>query len=113
MHNTSQYRNTSAACCTAVFATLREKIASEVSGSAMLADLLEKLNGMQEACARPHDFKIRFDVFVARAADYSGIVQPFLPELVRLLPKDSQQQASSESSPIEAHEEPELTWNVA
>ena len=67
MHITSQYRPTSATCCTAVFACLRDKITSEVSGSAMLADLLEKLNGMQEACARPADFKDRFDEFVARA----------------------------------------------
>ncbi len=113
MHLTTQDRPVTTTTCTAVFAPLRERIAREVSGSAMLADLLEKLNGMQEACARPHDFKIRFDVFVARAADYSGIVQPFLPELVRLLPKDAQQKASSEHSLIETHGEPELTWDVA
>ena len=113
MHNTFQHRNTSATCCTAVFATLREEIACEVSGSAMLADLLEKLNGMQEACARPADFKIRFDIFVARAADYRDVVQPFLPELVRLLPKDAQQKASSEHSLIEPHGKPQLTRDVA
>jgi len=89
MHITTQNRPVST--CTAVFTPLRERIAREVSGSAMLADLLEKLNGMQEACARPAAFKIRFDVFVARAADHADIVQPFLPELVRFLPKDDQQ----------------------
>ena len=49
MHITSQDRTTSATACSAAFAPLREQIAREVSGSAMLADLLEKLNGMQEA----------------------------------------------------------------
>jgi hypothetical protein len=43
----------------AVFASLRAKLADEVSSSAMLADLLEKLNGMQEAQARPADFTKR------------------------------------------------------
>jgi hypothetical protein len=109
MHATTQNRPV----CTAVFATLREKIACEVSGSAMLADLLEKLNGMQEACARPADFKIHFEVFVTRAADYSGVVQPFLPELVRLLPQDVQQKVLSEHCPIETSAEPDLSWRVA
>jgi len=95
MHITSQNRTTNATTCTAAFATLREKIAREVSGSAMLADLLEKLNGMQEACARPVDFKIHFEVFVARAADHADIVQPFLPELIRFLPKDVQEKVLS------------------
>src|SRR5271168_2787972 len=104
MYINSQYRTTSAACCTAVFASLRDKIASEVSGSAMLADLLEKLNGMQEACARPTDFKDRFDEFVVRAADHSDIVQPFLPELIKFLPKDAQQPASFETRLIETRE---------
>ncbi len=112
MHTTTQNRPVSTTC-TAVFATLREKIACEVSGSAMLADLLEKLNGMQEACARPADFKIHFDEFVARAADYSEIVQPFLPELVELLPKDAQQKASFEYRLVETRDESDLTWDVA
>lgn len=86
MHITSQDRITSTTVCSAAFAPLREGIAREVSGSAMLADLLEKLNGMQEACARPADFKKRFDEFVVRAADHLDIIQPFLPKLVRLLP---------------------------
>ena len=113
MHITSQYRPTNATCCTAVFASLRDKIASEVSGSAMLADLLEKLNGMQEACARPADFKDRFDEFVARAADHSDIVQPFLPELVKFLPTDAQQRAPFETRLIETREETDLTLDVA
>jgi hypothetical protein len=54
----------------AVFASLSAKLAGEVGSSAMLADLLEKLNGMQEAQARPADFRERFDAFVARADEY-------------------------------------------
>jgi sulfur carrier protein ThiS len=86
MHITSKHRNTSATACGAAFVPLREEIAREVSGSAMLADLLEKLNGMQEACARPADFKKRFDEFIVRSADHLDIVQPFLPKLGRFLP---------------------------
>jgi hypothetical protein len=72
--------------CDAVFASLRAKLAGEVEGSAMLADLLQKLNGMQEAQARPADFKERFDVFVARAEEYLEVVRPFIPALVQFLP---------------------------
>jgi hypothetical protein len=70
----------------AVFASLRAKLAGEVESSAMLADLLQKLNGMQEAQARPADFKERFDVFVARAKEYLEVVRPFIPALVQFLP---------------------------
>ena len=70
----------------AVFASLRAKLAGEVESSAMLADLLQKLNGMQEAQARPADFKEGFDVFVARAEEYLGVVRPFIPALVQFLP---------------------------
>ena len=70
----------------AVFASLRAKLAGEVESSAMLADLLQKLNGMQEAQARPADFKERFDVFVARSEEYLEVVRPFIPALVQFLP---------------------------
>jgi hypothetical protein len=70
----------------AVFASLRAKLAGEVESSAMLVDLLQKLNGMQEAQARPGDFKERFDVFVARAEEYPEVVRPFIPALVQFLP---------------------------
>jgi len=112
MHNTTHDRPVSTTC-TAVFAPLRERIVREVSGSAMLADLLEKLNGMQEACERPADFKIHFDEFVARATDYCDVVQPFLPELMRLLPIDSKQQVPCQPRLTETHGEPDLTWDVA
>ena len=70
----------------AVFASLRAKLAGEVESSAMLADLLPKLNGMQEAQARPADFKERFDVFVASAEEYLEVLRPFIPALVQFLP---------------------------
>jgi hypothetical protein len=41
---------------------------------------------MQEAQARPADFKERFDVFVARAEEYLEVVRPFIPALVQFLP---------------------------
>lgn len=69
-----------------VFSALRAKLADEVSGSAMLAELLGKLNQMQECCDRPYEFQQRFDEFVARASDYTDIVRPFFPMLVRFLP---------------------------
>ena len=70
----------------AVFASLRATLAGEVESSAMLADLLQKLNGMQEAQGRPADFKERFDMFVARAEEYLEVVRPFIPALVQFLP---------------------------
>jgi hypothetical protein len=86
MQINSSDRNTNATACSAAFTSLREKLAREVSGSAMLSELLEKLNGMQETCARPADFKVRFDEFVARAAEHRDLVWPFLPQLMRFLP---------------------------
>jgi hypothetical protein len=95
----------------AVFASLREKLAREVSGSAMLADLLEKLNKMAEAHTRPGEFKERFDEFVARAAEHPDLVQPFLPQLVCFLPECTEH--PFESRIIEHHSESELRWDVA
>lgn len=69
----------------AVFASLRAKLVREVESSAMLADLLQKLNGMREAQARPADFKEQFDAFVARAEEYLEVVRPFTPALVQFL----------------------------
>ena len=54
-----------------LFAALRAKLKSEVSGSAMLTDLLQKVNGMQEVSACPAEFKSKFDEFVGRAEEYS------------------------------------------
>ena len=96
----------------AVFASLRAKLSREVSSNAMLADLLEKLNRMQEAQARPADFKVQFDAFVARADEYLDIVQPFFPILVRLLPPQKEPHASAEPRIIEGSE-PDLTSEVA
>ena len=70
----------------AVFASLRARLTGEVESSAMLADLLQKLNGMQEAQARPADFKERFDVFLARAEEYLEVLRPLIPALVQFLP---------------------------
>jgi hypothetical protein len=102
-------RNTTA--CSAAFTSLREKLAREVSGSAMLSELLEKLNGMQEACARPEDFKVRFDEFVARATEHLDIVRPFLPQLVRFLPTYAEPQAP-EPQPLATRAESDRAWEV-
>ena len=94
-----------AACYDAVFASLRAKLAGEVSSSAMLADLLEKLNGMQEAQARPADFMKRFDAFVARADEHLDVVRPFFPVLVQFLPAHKESLAATEPRGIEAASE--------
>jgi hypothetical protein len=73
-------------CPDAVFAALRAKLAREVSGSAMLADLLEKVNRMQEVHASPAEFQGRFNEFVGRAEEYSTAIRPFFPDLVGFLP---------------------------
>src|SRR5277367_5421781 len=59
----------------ALFSALRSKLAREVCGSAMLADLLEKVNGMEESQNRPAEFKGKFDEFVGRAEEYSTAIR--------------------------------------
>ena len=96
----------------AVFASLRAKLAGEVSSSAMLADLLEKLNGMQEAQARPADFTKLFDAFVARADEHLDVVRPFFPVLVQFLPAHKESLAAAEPRRFEAASESDLTSEV-
>ena len=69
-----------------LFAALRSKLKSEVTGSAMLSDLLQKVNGMQEVYTCPTEFKGKFDEFVGRAEEYSTAIRPFYPDLVGFLP---------------------------
>ncbi|HZD47161.1 MAG TPA: hypothetical protein VE178_00325, partial [Silvibacterium sp.] len=61
------------------------------------------------ACARPADFKLRFDEFIARAAEHLDIVQPFVPQLVRFLPAYAEPPAS-EPQPFAAHTWSDLAW---
>jgi hypothetical protein len=72
-----------------VFSTLRETLAQEVSSSALLAELLERVNRMQSAQATPERFKEHFDTFVPRVEEYIEVVRPFFPVLVDFLPFDS------------------------
>jgi hypothetical protein len=113
MNTISHDRNPGATACNAVFASLRTTLAREVSGSAMLGELLEKLNRMQEACGRPEDFALRFEEFVARAVDYREVVRPFFPELVRFLPIYQEHQISAEPRVSELHIDSDLAWEVA
>jgi hypothetical protein len=94
-----------------VFGSLRAKLAHEVSGSAILAELLGKVNQMQECCEKPHEFQQRFDEFVARAADHLHVVRPFFPMLAQFLPL---QRAAKLSEPLSfTATEPELSGEVA
>jgi hypothetical protein len=87
MNNNFPDQNTISTSHHALFTALRAELAHEVSGSsAMLADLLERVSGMQEAHARPAEFKDRFDEFVGRAQEHIGVVRPFFPALVGFLP---------------------------
>ena len=63
----------------AIFASLRAKLCREVSGSAMLLALLQRVNSMQESHTEPEAFKASFDDFVARADDHISVVRPFFP----------------------------------
>jgi hypothetical protein len=69
-----------------VFGALREKLAREVSSSALLARLLEKVNSMQRAQAEPETFRARFEEFVCHAEECMDAVKPFFPALVVFLP---------------------------
>ena len=97
----------------AVFASLRAKLAGEVSSSAVLADLLDKLNRMQEAQARPRDFKASFEAFIARADEHLEVLRPFFPILVQFLPAHKELHAAAEAPRIEATDELDWTAGVA
>jgi hypothetical protein len=75
-----------AASSSAVFYALREKLTIEVSSSAKLAELLEKVSLMQKAQANPVEFRRTFLEFVDRAEEHLELVQPFFPALVIFLP---------------------------
>jgi len=83
----SDHRSTVVVAPDAVFSALREKLASEVSSSAVLADLLEKVNRMQQAQETPERFKEQFDEFVCRAEEHVDLVRAFFPALVAYLPR--------------------------
>ena len=70
----------------AIFASLRAKLCREVSSSAMLLALLERVNKMQAAHSEPAAYKLAFDEFVVRAHDHLEVVRPFFPMLVCFLP---------------------------
>jgi hypothetical protein len=72
----------------AVFSALREKLASEVSSCALLAELLERVASMQKAQEAPEEFKKRFCDFVLRAEEQLDVVSPFFPALLAFLPCD-------------------------
>ena len=89
MDNASPNRLHSAtATQVAVFTALREKLANEVSSSALLAQLLEKVTLMQKAQANPEEFKKRFNEFVSRAEEQLEVIRPFFPALLAFLPCD-------------------------
>ncbi|MGC1296212.1 MAG: hypothetical protein WA869_14350 [Alloacidobacterium sp.] len=111
IHPSKKFR--SGASRDAVFGSLRAKLAGETSSSAVLADLLEKLNRMQEAQARPGDFKESLDAFIARAEEYLDVVRPFFPLLVQFLPSHKGLHAAGEPAAIEATDELDWTTEVA
>ena len=76
----------------------------------MLADLLDKLNRMQEAQARPDDFKASFEAFIARADEHLEVLRPFFPILVQFLPAHKELHAAAEAPRIEATDE--LDWTA-
>ncbi len=69
-----------------VFGALRKRLAHEVSSSAVLSELLEKINLMHATHSAPEQFQNHFDEFVSRSAEYSTVIRPFFPELVGFLP---------------------------
>ena len=69
----------------AVFSALRERLANEVSSSALLAELLKRVTLMQKAQATPEEFEERFYEFVSRAEEHMDVVRPFFPALVVFL----------------------------
>jgi hypothetical protein len=75
-----------AASPSAVFSALREKLTIEVSSSARLSELLEKVSLMQKAQANPVEFRRTFLEFIDRAGEHLDAVEPFFPSLVIFLP---------------------------
>jgi hypothetical protein len=88
----------------AVFSALREKLTIEVSSSAKLAELLEKVSLMQKAQANPVEFRRTFLEFVDRAGEHLELVQPFFPALVIFLPPPQYATTAAEPELQEMHE---------
>jgi hypothetical protein len=107
------FPNPAYAADVAVFGSLRAKLAREVSGSAMLSELLEKVNRMQECCECSEDFKVRFEEFVVRADEYLHVVRPFFPALVQFLGTQKGSRMPMEPPSFNAPGEPDLTGEVA
>jgi hypothetical protein len=70
----------------AVFDDLRKTLANEVSSSALLSELLQRVNSMRAAQDSPEEFEERFDEFVLRADEHMAVIRPFCPLLVSFLP---------------------------
>jgi hypothetical protein len=107
----TDFRDSASTTGDAVFRSLRAKLAREVSGSAMLSELLEKVNRMQECHDCPEDFKVRFDEFVVRAEEYLHVVRPFFPALVQFL--GFQMEGKTEPQNLGGFGEADLTGEVA
>jgi hypothetical protein len=93
-----------AASPSAVFSALREKLTIEVSSSAKLAELLEKVSLMLKAQANPVEFRRTFLEFVDRAEEHLELIQPFFPALVIFLPPPQYSTRAAEAELQEMHE---------
>ena len=101
------------ASVSAVFSSLRSKLAREVSGSAMLLELLERVNRMQACHYCAEEFKVRFDEFVVSAEEYLHVVRPFFPALVQFLPSHKTERQGTEPQNFEGFGETDLPGEVA
>ncbi len=70
----------------AVFHDLRKTLASKVPSSALLAELLQRVNSMRAAQDSPERFEDQFAEFVLRADEYMTVIRPFCPLLAAFLP---------------------------
>ena len=68
-----------------IFCALREELAKEVSSSALLAELLERVTLMEKAQATPEEFKQRLYEFVCRAEEQLDLISLFFPALAVFL----------------------------
>jgi hypothetical protein len=97
----------------AVFSALRERLANEVSSSALLAELLKSVTLMQKAQATPGEFKERFYEFVCRAEEHLDVVRPFFPALAVFLPSHRAAGYCVEPNHSEASEQPGNTAGIS
>ncbi len=69
-----------------IFLKLREKVCSEIPAGDQQADILGRLDALEQAQNTP-SFAVRYTDFISSAADHMTLIAPFIPALTEMMQK--------------------------